>query len=622
MIIASALLALIIGAGFAIVLVISSEVRDSARLATHSRQELTRADGVEKLVIDLETGQRGFVITRQERFLEPWRAARAVLPKEFGELVRFADNPEQARRLRRIGRALEAYIRDYSLPLVNAVRRGESSARSLAATEEGKRRVDAIRAQFQRFRETERDILNRRQERDDANAERAVIAAIIGLAGTILLIVLFASDLSRAIVGPVRRAAAMASRLAGGDLSVRMPETGTAEVGELERAFNTMAGSLEASSDELRHVADEQAALRRVATLVAQASSPSEVFETVTREIALLFGADLARMERYEPDGTVTGVAAWSRDAGDQLAVGTRFVVEGASIASLVRDGAGPARVDSFAGASGPIAQEARELGIRSSVGCPIVVEGRLWGVIAASSKGDAPFPRDAEAKIAEFTELVATAIANAESRGELAASRARVVAAADDARRRIERDLHDGTQQRLISLGLELRSAEAMVPPELTELKAQLARTATGLAGATDDLQEISRGIHPAMLSRGGLGPALKTLARRSPVPVDIELHSDRRLPQPVEVAAYYVVSEALTNAAKHANATLVHVDVEAEDSVVRLSIRDDGVGGADPAHGSGLIGLRDRVEAVSGTIEITSPAGSGTSLNVEIPI
>ena len=622
MIIASALLALIIGAGFAIVLVISSEVRDSARLATHSRQELTRADGVEKLVIDLETGQRGFVITRQERFLEPWRAARAVLPKEFRELVRFADNPEQARRLRRIGRALEAYIRDYSLPLVNAVRRGESSAGSVAATEEGRRRVEAIRAQFQRFRETERDILNRRQERDDANAERAVIAAIIGLAGTILLIVLFASDLSRAIVGPVRRAAAMASRLAGGDLSVRMPETGTAEVGELERAFNTMAGSLEASSDELRHVADEQAALRRVATLVGQASSPSEVFETVTREIGLLFGADLARMERFEPDGTVTGVAAWSKEAGDQLAVGTRFAVQGPSIASLVLERSGPARVDSFAGASGPIAQEARELGIRSSVGCPIVVEGRLWGVIAASSKGDAPFPRDAEAKIAEFTELVATAIANAESRGELAASRARVVAAADDARRRIERDLHDGTQQRLISLGLELRSAEAMVPPELTELKAQLARTATGLAGATDDLQEISRGIHPAMLSRGGLGPALKTLARRSPVPVDIELHSDRRLPQPVEVAAYYVVSEALTNAAKHANATLVHVDVEAEDSVVRLSIRDDGVGGADPAHGSGLIGLRDRVEAVSGTIEITSPAGSGTSLNVEIPI
>jgi CHASE3 domain sensor protein/GAF domain-containing protein len=548
MIIASALLALIIGAGFAIVLVMSSEVRDSARLATHSRQELTRADGVEKLVIDLETGQRGFVITRQKRFLEPWRAARAVLPKEFRELVRFADNPEQARRLRRIGRALESYIRDYSLPLVNAVRRGESSARSLAATEEGKRRVDAIRAQFQRFRETERDILDRRQERDDANAERAVIAAIVGLAGTILLIVLFASYLSRAIVGPVRRAAAMAGRLAGGDLSVRMPETGTAEVGELERAFNTMAGSLEASSDELRHVADEQAALRRVATLVAQASLPSEVFETVTREIALLFGADLARMERYEPDGTVTGVAAWSRDAGDQLAVGTRFVVEGASIASLVRDGAGPARVDSFAGASGPIAQEARQLGIRSSVGCPIVVEGRLWGVIAASSKAEAPFPRDAEAKIAEFTELVATAIANAESRGELAASRARVVAAADDARRRIERDLHDGTQQRLISLGLELRSAEAMVPPELTELKGQLARTAKGLAGATEDLQEISRGIHPAMLSRGGLGPALKTLARRSPVPVDIELHSDRRLPQPVEVAAYYVVSEALT--------------------------------------------------------------------------
>jgi signal transduction histidine kinase len=622
MIVASGLLALIIGAGFAIVIVVSNDVRDSGQLATHSRQELTRADRLEKLVIDLETGQRGFVITRQERFLEPWSAARAVLPKEFSELVRFADSPEQARRLKRISRAVEAYIRDYSVPLVNAVRRGESSAGTLAATEEGRRRVDAIRAQFQRFRETERDILNRRQERDEVNARRAVIAAIVGLAGTILLIALFASYLSRAIVGPVRRAAAMAGRLAGGDLSVRMPETGTAEVGDLERAFNTMAGSLEAGRDELLQVADEQAALRRVATLVAQASSPTEVFETVTREIGLLFGADLARMERYEPDGTVTGVAAWSTEADRQLAVGTRFAVKGTSIAALVRDSGGPARVDSFAGASGPIAQEARELGIRSSVGCPIVVEGRLWGVIAASSKDEAPFPRDAEAKIAEFTELVATAIANAESRGELAASRARVVAAADDARRHIERDLHDGTQQRLISLGLELRSAEAMVPPELTELKVQLADTSKGLAGTTEELQEISRGIHPAILSRGGLGPALKTLARRSPVPVDIELRTERSLPQPVEVAAYYVVSEALTNAAKHSGASLVHVDVEAENSVVKLSIRDDGVGGADPAYGSGLIGLKDRVEAVSGTFEITSPAGSGTSLNVEIPI
>jgi signal transduction histidine kinase len=374
--------------------------------------------------------------------------------------------------------------------------------------------------------------------------------------------------------------------------------------------------------EELRRVADEQAALRRVATLVAQASSPSEIFETVTGQVGLLCGADLARMERYEPDGTVSGVAAWSRDADQGLAVGTRFTLEGVSIAASVRETGGQAQVDSFAGASGSIAEEARRLGIVSSVGCPIIVEGRLWGVIAASSKRPAPFAAGTAARISDFTELVATAISNAESREELAASRARVVAASDETRRRIERDLHDGTQQRLVSLALEVRSAEVMVPPHLTELRVQLSHTATGLASATEELQKISRGIHPPILSKGGLRPALKMLVRRAAVPVELALGTDRRLPQPVEVGAYYVVSEALTNAAKHAQASVVHLDVEEEDSVLRVSIRDDGVGGADPSEGSGLIGLRDRVEALGGTLEITSPPGSGTSLDVSIPI
>jgi CHASE3 domain sensor protein len=296
MTLASALLALIIGGGFAVMVVVIDDLRDSARLATHSRVELGRADRLEKLVIDLETGQRGFVITRQERFLEPWRSARATLPAELRGLERFADSVEQRRRLRRIRHAVETYIADYSVPLVNAARRGDASASGVVATGAGKRRVDAIRAQLDRFRMTERDILNRRQESDDANARRAVIAAIAGLAGSVLLIALFAAYLSRALVAPVRRAAVMAGRLAGGDLAVRLPETGTAEVGDLERAFNTMGSSLEASRDELQRFAEEQSALRRVATLVARASSPSDVFESVIREIGLLFDTDLARM--------------------------------------------------------------------------------------------------------------------------------------------------------------------------------------------------------------------------------------------------------------------------------------------------------------------------------------
>ena len=214
------------------------------------------------------------------------------------------------------------------------------------------------------------------------------------------------------------------------------------------------------------------------------------------------------------------------------------------------------------------------------------------------------------------------TAIANAENLTELTASRARVVAAADETRRRIERDLHDGAQQRLVSLSLALQAAQAAVPPQLGELEGELERVAKGLAGVLEDLQEMARGIHPAILARGGLEPALKTLARRCTVPVELDVRGVARLPERVEVAAYYVVAEALTNAAKHAHASVVHVDVEAADHALGLRVRDDGNGGADPARGTGLIGLKDRVEALGGTITMHSPVGAGTSLRAEFPL
>jgi signal transduction histidine kinase len=242
--------------------------------------------------------------------------------------------------------------------------------------------------------------------------------------------------------------------------------------------------------------------------------------------------------------------------------------------------------------------------------------------VIAASSRSEEAFPADTESQIGEFTELVATAIANAESRAELAASRARIVAASDETRRRIERDLHDGAQQRLVSLALSLRGAASAVPPELNEVRAELAGVRSGLDGVLEDLREISRGIHPAILSEGGLGPALRTLARRSSVPVVLEVDAEQRLPDQIEVAAYYVVSEALTNAAKHARASAVRVDVAMNADELRLAIRDDGVGGVDPARGSGLIGLKDRIEAMGGTIVVESVRGEGTSLFVGLPV
>ncbi|HWJ54205.1 MAG TPA: GAF domain-containing protein [Propionibacteriaceae bacterium] len=536
---------------------------------------------------------------------------------------------------------------------------------------------------------------------------------------------------------------------------------------------------------ESARLSREQSALRRVATLIAQSAPPSAVFEAVTREVGMLSGADLARMERYEADGTVTGVAAWSL-VPVQLAVGTRFPLDGSSIARDVRRTRGPVRVETFRGATGAIAEEATALGIRSSVGCPIVVAGQLWGVIAASTRRDEPFPPDTESQIARFTELVATAvesaeareelrriaeeqaalrrvatlvargmgpdlvfaavaeeigallradatalirfepngeatflgghgwstpsqpgtrfeplpgfalasvretgravrsgteesmnlpkvirqegirsavdapivveghlwgainiasrsgplspdteqrivefteliamaIANADARAKLTQSRARIVATADATRRRIERDLHDGAQQRLVALALELRLAQQTVQAELPAFGDSIGQVAENLNGVLDELREISRGIHPAILSEGGLGPALRTLGRRSAVPVQLKVQSGSRYPPSVEVAAYYVVSEALTNTAKHANASQANLVVWEENGTVRLRVSDDGVGGAQPDEGTGLTGLRDRVEALGGSIDVTSPPGHGTVLDVSLPI
>jgi signal transduction histidine kinase len=453
MLIASGLLALVVGAAFAVLLTSVADLRRAEERATRSHNVLVTANRLERLAVDLETGQRGFVITGQDRFLDPWRAARAAFPTEAGRLSQLvADNPEQHRRAEEIAQAYTSYLRNYSEPLIGTARRDLAAAQTLAATDEGKRRMDSIRAEFDRLVAHEAALSSVLQQRTDSAASRAIAAAAGGIAGSVLLVVVFAGYLTRAIVRPIRQVAVMAGRLADGDLGTRMPVRAIGEIGALERSFNTMAGALEASH-------------------------------------------------------------------------------------------------------------------------------------------------------------------------AELTASRARIVTAGDQARRRIERDLHDGTQQRLVSLVLDLRATEQALPPE-PELRVQLAQLADGLTGALDDLRDLSRGIHPAILSEGGLAPALKALAHRSVVPVELDVDVPSRLPEPIEVAAYYVVSEALANAAKHAHASVVHVALAVRDGSVHLSVRDDGVGGAVRGGGSGLVGLTDRVEALGGSLDLVSPAGQGTALSADLPL
>jgi signal transduction histidine kinase/CHASE3 domain sensor protein len=784
---ASGLLALVVGGGFALLLLAIDDVRDAARRSDHSQDVLIAANELERLVLDLETGQRGFIATRDERFLQPWNAARADFPARASTLIRLVrGNPAVERRAARIVQAERRYVTDYSVPLVDAARRGDRSARSVSAAAAGKRRVDGMRVEFDKLLGTERRTSIETSASANAAATRAATAAVIGIAGSIALIALYAGVLRTAIVRPVQRAAVMAGSVAAGDLGARTPETGPGEVGALERTLNVMAGSLERSRDELADLAAEQAALRRVATAVARGAPPPEAFSAVAGELGQLLGASITKLLRYDPDGTATVVGGWS-EPGIHIPIGTRLTVAGEGVAvSVLRTGRS-ARVERFDGPPGSIAACFRDVGAHSGVGSPIDVGGRLWGVaIAASatpeplpansedrlvgftelvataianaqareelqrvaeeqaalrrvatlvaraapraalfaavaeevgrvldadltgmsrydadgaftvvarwsrtgegapfgqrhpveggtvmrlvldthrparvdrheeqaerggtkphrvgsavgapisvagrlwgvmfvvSTGDDPPPPGTEERLADFTELVATAIANAEAQSELTASRARIVATADETRRRIERDLHDGAQQRLVSLALQLQGARATVPPELGDLQAELAEIAAGMTDVLDDLRELARGLHPAILAEGGLGPALRTLARRSIVPVELNVRTEGRLPKPVEVGAYYVVSEALTNAAKHARATSVAVEVETVDDLLRVCVRDDGVGGADFSRGSGLVGLKDRVQALGGRISVESAPNAGTVLRAELP-
>jgi len=373
--------------------------------------------------------------------------------------------------------------------------------------------------------------------------------------------------------------------------------------------------------DELARIAQEQAVLRQVATLAAGPSSSSALFASVAEEIADLFRVDLVLLIRYHSDATAEVVGSWRR-TGDPMPVGIRSPLGGDNLTSRIAKSSAPSRMANYRDDGSEITRNALSVGTRGSAGAPILVDDRLWGAIIVQSKVGRPLPGDVETRLSQFTELVALAIASTDARSELTASRARIVVAADATRQQIERNLHDGAQQRLVSLGLELRATESAVPVDLAHIRARIAESVRGLQEVVEGIQEISRGIHPAIVSRGGLGAAVRALGRRSPVPVELDVQGDRRMSEQAEVAAYYVVSEALTNVAKHADASVASVSLVFDDSSLHLSIADDGVGGADPGAGSGLVGLSDRIHALGGTFEVASPAGVGTRLAMTIPL
>jgi signal transduction histidine kinase len=613
LLVATGVVAAIVTAAFVMLFFALASVHRARDLASHSAEESFVARDVRRTLGDMETNQRGYIITGEPNFLAPWETARQKLPERLATLRTMVDDSAQAARAADLQTGALAYVHDYAEPLVAAARRGEPWVRGLPASEEGKQLMDALRRQLDEFLMTEFALSNVEQVNADRDYQQATLIAGVGLAASLLVTALSTLYLARGVVGPIQRTARMAERLSAGDLQARVPETGKAEIGVLERNFNVMGESLQRGRDALARVNDEQAALRRVATCVAQGQPAREIFTSVTEEVGLLLDADITRLLRFESDGSATVAAAWSR-TGNPVAVGARIHVD-ATVAARVRQSGASARAteESPPGLSA---------GSYSAVGAPIMVSGSLWGAMTALSPLDRPLLRDTETHMVEFTDLVGTAIANAQAHADLVASRARIVTAADETRRRIERDLHDGIQQRLVALALKLRLLEPDVPAEAAKLRTDLAALDAGLLEAVEELRELSRGIHPAILSKGGLGPALRSLSRRCPVPIELDVCVDERLPENIEGAAYYVAAEALTNAAKHAKASVVTLRAVVEDDRLALMIQDDGVGGADPSDGSGLVGLTDRVEAVGGALTVISPRGEGTTLRAELPL
>jgi signal transduction histidine kinase len=374
----------------------------------------------------------------------------------------------------------------------------------------------------------------------------------------------------------------------------------------------------ETADRELVRLFEEQAALRRVATLVARGADRLRVCATVTEEVGRLLGADVASMIRFE-DGHGTVVAGWSSGPTPSMTVGYRVSFGKDSTAARIHETGLPARVDSY-DVPGEAFATLRALGVRSSVGAPIVVDGELWGAVVVGSTSDAPFPFGAEQRLAGFAELVAQALANAEAREQLAASRKRLVEAAQLERRRLERNLHDGAQQRLVAIALTLRLAERQLEPEAAA-RDLLARASAELAEALEELRALARGLHPAVLTDHGLEPAVRTLAARAPLPVELNVDLEARPDGSIEAAAYFVIAEALTNVARYACASVASVTVRADADCVLVEVTDDGKGGADPLAGSGLRGLIDRVEALGGQVEVLSPIGRGTSVRACLP-
>ncbi|MET7423695.1 CHASE3 domain-containing protein [Dactylosporangium sp. NPDC005555] len=603
-----------------VMMAMTANLDERVRSARGAQQALSDAGRLEGSLLAVESSERGFIITRDQRFMQSWERARAAIPQQAAQLaVSSAGNPSLRVLVQHLNGQIAAYLNEDSVPSMRAYLAGGAGPDD-ARLLDTQSRLDAIHAGFAQFSTMQTRDAARQAAAEHADIVWARAVAVTGLTGSIVVVVSFAVFVNRRIVRPVRAAAGTADDLASRTLSARMPEDGPGEVGVLQRSFNAMAVSLEDQHHRLGRLVSEQSALRRIATLVACGTPPDAVFTAIAEEVGWLLRAEATMLLRFEPDGLATVVAAWGR--GDPPAViGTRTALHPHGVAAHVYAEQRPwlAAVGDGTPLTDPFLTEHR---ITTSVGAPIMVQGISWGALVVLARDKEHLRTEDVARTADFTDLAGVAVANLQARCDLAAASVRIADVGDEARRRIERDLHDGTQQRLLALLLDLRRIQKQASTGLADVPAELATTSADLACALDELRELSHGIHPAILTERGLGAALRTLARRSSVPTELDIRLQGRLPASIETNAYYIIAEAVTNAVKHANASYIRIVVVSDEHTLRICVEDDGVGGAEPSAGSGIRGLSDRIAALGGSSRLISLPGHGTTLQGTIPL
>jgi len=427
-----------------------------------------------------------------------------------------------------------------------------------------------------------------------------------------------AAGLRSAVAHPIIVEGGVWGAIAVGSGESPMPAVTEARLADFTDLVATAVANTDAR-EQVTALAEEQAALRRVATLVAEGAPPAVVFEAVAAETQALVGADGVSLSRYEPGEHVVVVAHTGANAA-RVPPGTRVNHEGHTLSSIVRRTERPARLEPFPELNGVTGELTKDFGVRAGVGVPIIVDGRLWGVTGATWLGDASPPPDTEARMSQFAGLLDTAIANADSQDQLTASRARLVTAGDEARRRVVRDLHDGAQQRLVHAIVTLKLARRAFRDGDGQAESLVAEALEHAQRGNEELRELAHGILPAALTRDGLKAGVDALVTRLDLPVYVEVPTDR-LQAEIEASAYFIVAEALTNVVKHSHATSARVTASVDDGLLRIDVRDDGSGGADP-EGHGLVGMNDRVTALGGALEIESPEGGGTRVTVTLPL